>query len=200
MIKGRHVNLRRPKLDDIPRMVKWRQDAELSRYYDELPLNMPLEVEQELRAHLQSPNRLDFTIETKKGEAIGVTYLASIDWRNRNAELHIKVGEKERRSFIFGADASFLMLLFSFQKLNMHKVYARILEFSRESERLAKHIGFKKEAVLRKAAYQKGRYWDLRIYGLLKREFRAFLGEERSRRYLNHFRSGSHEDAAACNR
>jgi len=78
MIKGRTVNLRRLKMDDLPNILKWRQDAELARYYDELPINMPLEIEQEIRTKISSPNRLDLIIESKKGEAIGVVYLRKI--------------------------------------------------------------------------------------------------------------------------
>jgi len=188
VIKGRHVNLRRMKIDDVPNVIKWRQDAELSRYYDELPINTPLEIEHEIRANLNSPKRLDFVIETKRGDTIGMVYLMNISWKNKNTELHIKVGESEKRRFIFGAEASFLLLLYSFNNLNMHKVYGRTLEYARESERLIRDVGFEKEAVFRKMIYQRGRFWDLNVYGILDTEFRAFLTNSKGRRYLEYSR------------
>ena len=78
-MKGRTVNLRRMKIDDLPYILKWRLDAELSRYYDVLPINMPLEIEKEIHTKMSSLNRLDLIIETKKGESIGTVYLKNIN-------------------------------------------------------------------------------------------------------------------------
>jgi RimJ/RimL family protein N-acetyltransferase len=188
MIKGSTVNLRRLKIDDLPYILKWRQDAELSRYYDELPINMPVEIEQEIHTKISSPNRLDLIIETKKGEAIGVVFLRNIRWKDRNAELHAMVGEKDKRHIFFGVEAEFLLLLYAFRKLNMHKIYGRMIEYAKEQEALVKEIGFEKEVVFRKFIYQKGRYWDLYIYGLLDREFEEFLKSKKGKRYLTAFR------------
>jgi len=184
MIKGRTVNLQRLKIDDLPYIFKWRQDAELSRYYDELPINMPLEIEHEIRTKISSPNRLDLIIESKKGEAIGVVFLKNISWKDRNAELHAMVGEKDKKYIGFGAEALFLLLLHAFRQLNMHKIYGRVIEYAKESEALVKEVGFEKEAVFKRFIYQKGRYWDLYIYGLLNREFEEFLKSKKGRRYL----------------
>ena len=184
MIKGRTVNLRRLKIDDLPNILKWRQDAELARYYDELPIHMPLEIEQEIRTKISSPDRLDLVIETKKGEAIGVVFLRNIRWKDRNAELHAMVGEKDKRYIFFGAEALFLLLLYAFRRLNMHKIYGRMIEYAKEAEALMKDVGFEKEAVLRKFIYQKGRYWDFYIYRLLDREFEEFLKSKKGKRYL----------------
>jgi RimJ/RimL family protein N-acetyltransferase len=184
MIKGRTVNLRRLGLGDLPEIFRWWQDPELMRHYDELPLNMPLELEQELQTNLSSTNRVDFIIETKKGESIGRVFLRKISWKDRHTELHIMVGEKDKRRMLFGAEAEFLLLFYAFRQLNMHKVYARVMEYAKDSERLVREIGFVKEAVPRKSIYQKGRYWDLYIYGLLDREFEEFLDTPKGKKYL----------------
>ncbi len=184
MIEGRTVNLRRLKIDDLPNVFKWRQDAELMRYYDALPINMPSEIEEELRGDISSTNRLDFIIETKKGESIGTVYLKKINWKDRHTEVHVMVGERDKRYIFFGAEAEFLLLLYAFRQLNMHKVYGRVIEYAKEAENLVKEIGFKKEAVLRRVIYQKGQYWDLYLYGILDREFEEFLTTPKGRRYL----------------
>jgi RimJ/RimL family protein N-acetyltransferase len=184
MIKGRTVDLRRLKIDDLSYILKWRQDAELTRYYDELPINMPLEIEQEIRTKISSPDRLDLIIETKKEETIGVVFLRNIRWKDRNAELHVMVGDKDKRYIFFGAEALFLLLLYAFRKLNMHKIYGQMIEYAKEAGALIKEVGFEKEAVFRRFIYQKGRYWDLYIYGLLDREFEDFLKNKKGNRYL----------------
>lgn len=184
MIKGRTVNLRRLKIDDLPYIFKWRQDPELSRYYDELPISMPLEIEQEIHTRISSPIRLDLVVETIKGEVIGVVFLKNINWKDGNAELHGMVGEKHKKYIGFGAEALFLLLLHAFRQLNLHKVYGRVIEYAKESEALIKEAGFEKEAVLRRYIYQNGRYWNLNIYGLLNREFEEFLKRKKGRKYL----------------
>ncbi len=195
MIRGRTVILRKPKLDDLPIIFKWRQDAELSRYYDILPINMPLELEQELRNNLSSMNRIDFIIETRKGEAIGMVYLKNISWKDGNVELHTMVGEKEKRHIVFGAEAQFLLLIYAFRQLNMHKIYGRVIDYAKEEEALIKEVGFVKEAVLRRLIYQKGQYRDVYIYGLLDREFEVFLNSAKGRKYL----TASQSDPDSCN-
>lgn len=184
MIRGRTVNLRRPKLDDLPNLIKWRQDADLSRYYDILPINMSSELAQELRNNIGSSHRLDFIIETKKGQPMGIAYLKNIRWDDRNAELHTMAGDKDKRHIVLGAEAVFLLLIYAFRQLNIHKIHGRVIEYAKEAEDLMKEVGFVKEAVLRKLVFQKGQYWDVYIYGLLDREFKEFLDGEKGRKYL----------------
>ena len=94
------------------------------------------------------------------------------------------VGERDKRHIVFGAEAEFLLLLYAFRQLNMHKVYGRVIEYAKEAEALVKEIGFKKEAVLRRLIYQKGQYWDMYLYGILDREFEEFLTTPKGKRYL----------------
>jgi RimJ/RimL family protein N-acetyltransferase len=185
MICGRTINLRRLRMDDLQNILKWRQDAELMRYYDMLPIDMPLEIEEELKGNINSAKRVDFIIETKKAESIGTVYLKKINWKDRHTELHIMVAERKKGYGFFGSEAAFLLLLYAFRQLNMHKIYGRVIEYAKEVENLVKEIGFIREAVLRKSIYQKGRYWDLYIYGLLDMEFKKFLDTTKGQKCLS---------------
>jgi len=185
MIKGRMVRLRKVQIDDLSCILKWRQDPELSRYYDVLPINIPLEVEQELRNNLKNSTRLDYIVETYKGAVIGMIYLKNISWKNRNAELHTMVGERSKRHILFGAEAELLLLLYAFHQLNMHKIYGRVIEYANEAKSLIGEAGFEKEAVLKQYVYQRGRYWDVYIYGIINQEFERFTKSKRGRRYIS---------------
>ena len=147
---------------------------------------MPSEIEQEIHAWISSPNRPDLIIESKKGEVIGVVFLKNVSWNDRNDKLHAMVREKDKRYIDFGAEALFLLLLHAFWQLNMHKVYGRMIEYAKESEVLIKELGFEKEAVFTRFIYQKGWYWDLYVYGCLKRELEEFLKSKKGRRYRPH--------------
>lgn len=189
MIKGRTVNLRRMRLDDLTFIHSWWQDQELMRYYDRLPIHSPLELSEEIRTNIGDSHRLDFVIETKSVDPIGLIYLSNINLNDRHCELHIMIGEPDRRNLFPGAEAGFLLLRYAFHHLNMNKVYGRVMEFATTAERLLIDVGFAKEAILRKIICQRGRLWDLRIYGLLYREFEAFLRKPKGKRYLERARS-----------
>lgn len=184
MIKGRTVNLRRMRLNDLTFIVNWWQNQELMRYYDRLPIHSPLELSEEIRKNIGASHRLDFVIETKSVDPIGLIYLSNINLSDRHCEMHIMIGEADRKNLFPGAEAGFLLLRYAFNHLNMNKVYGRVMEFATEAERLLIAIGFSEEAILRKIVCQKGRLWDLRIYGLLYREFEAILRKPKGKRYL----------------
>ena len=184
MIKGRTVNLRRITMSDLPKVIEWWQDKELLKYYDELPVNSPSEMEHILRQNITAIDRIDYIIETKKKEPIGRVYLSRINREDRNLEIHTMVGKKNRRNMFFGAEAAFLILLHAFHRLGMHKVYGRVLEYAKEAESLQKEMGFTKEAILNKRYFQKGKYRDAFLYGLLDREFEDLLKSPKGQKYL----------------
>jgi len=184
MIKGRTVNLRRITMADLPNVFKWWQDKRLMKYYDELPVHTPLEVEHILRQNISAADRIDYIIETKQKESIGRIFLSKINLEDRHLEIHTMIGEKNKRNMFFGAEAAFLMLLHAFHQLGMHKVYGRVMEYAKEAEVLQKEMGFIKEAVLKKQYFQKGQYCNGFLYGLLDREFEALLESPKGQKYL----------------
>ena len=169
---------------DLPKTIEWYQDIELLKYYDELPVNSPFELEHILQQNISAADRIDYIIETKQKKSIGRIYLSRINWKDRNLEIHTMVGDKKKRNMLFGAEAAFLILIHSFHQLGMHKVYGRIMEFATEAEKLQKEMGFKKEAVLKKKYFQNGKYVDAYLYGLLDREFDDLLKLPKGQKYL----------------
>jgi len=189
MIKGRTVNLKRVRLNDLTCILKWWQNQHLMQYYDRLTIHSPLELGEELRRNLSTFNRFDFIIETKVREPIGLIYLQKINYNDRHCEMHIMVGEPDKKYQLSGVEAGFLLLYYAFNQLNMHKIYGHVMEFASGAERLLKAVGFKEEAVLKKAIHQKGRFWDVRLYGLLDKEFTVFLNTKGGKRYLTALKS-----------
>ncbi len=195
MITGRVVNLRLIKMSDLPEIIEWCHDGELMKYYDELPVNSPRDIELLLLNSVTTDDRIDFIIETKNRESIGRVYLKKINFLNRNLEIHTMIGQKCRRNLVFGAEASFLMLLFSFHTLGMHKVYGRVMSYAREIIKLLKEMGFKQEAVRQKLCFQQGEYLDVLIFGLLAREFEQFLNSPKGQKYYTASRNNHEEQA-----
>lgn len=187
MIRGQTANLRKMRMTDLGLVYKWWDDGALAKYYDRNPIFSREEIEAETRRNVSAPDRLDFIIESRTEEPVGLIYLKNIDWINRNCELHAMVGERDHRHIYCGVHAEFLLLMYSFRQLNMHKVYARVIEFGSEQRRLVEAVGFVEEAVSKQFVYQQGKYWDLHIYAILDWEFEVFLNSSKGRKYIAAF-------------
>jgi RimJ/RimL family protein N-acetyltransferase len=188
LISGRLVKLKRLGLQHLPYIYKLRNDKKLMSFYDLFPCSSMFKIEKTVKNEIKSKDRLDFVVQTLKCDVIGAAWLKRIDWRGRACEINIMISEKKHRLTVYGAEAGFLLLKYTMSELNMHKVYSKITEFALESQRLLLDAGFKREAILRKAFYQNGKYWDLYLYGMLQREFESFFTTPRMQRYLTSLR------------
>lgn len=171
MIRGRTVTLRRLTLEDVPHLRAWWQDAELMRFYDLLPIKNSQEIREEVCGLLKNPTRLDFLVHDIQGHPIGQAYLKNIDWKNRHCDIVVMIAHPEYRRRFCGAETSFLLLRHAFHELNMHKVYARILDHAKDSLALARILPFEEEAVLRKTATQNDTRRSIYIFALTKVRF-----------------------------
>lgn len=176
--------------DDLHHLYKWRNDPDLMAFYGLSPIISIEKLNEEIKANKRLQSRLDFMVLTRKKTPIGMVWLKRIDWINRHCELNCMIGEKSHRANVFGPEAMFLLLCLCMDELNLHKVYAKIVEFARQSHDLVTLAGFKKEAVLKKMVFHDGQYWNLFIYGLFRREFNCFINSPIGQKYLLFSRQG----------
>jgi RimJ/RimL family protein N-acetyltransferase len=165
-------------------VYKWYNDPDLMAFYGLSPIISIEKIQEEIKTNKALNNRLDFIVLNQKKDPIGMVWVKRLDWVNRHCEINCMIGEKSHRSKVFGPEAIFLLLIFCMNELNLNKVYAKIVEFARESHQLVTLAGFKKEAVLRKMMFQNGKYWDLFIYGLLRKDFKQFINSTKGKEYL----------------
>lgn len=100
----------------------------------------------------------------------GCVYLQNFDEENNKAESGIFLGNTNRRSGI-GTEAESLILEYCFDKLELHKVTARVLSYNEASLRLHEKAGYKKEAYLKDELYIDGKYVDLVLYGIVNSDY-----------------------------
>lgn len=115
------------------------------------------------------PVEMLFRIEKDK-EVIGEIKFTRIRWFNRKAELSIII-KKEYQQKGYGKKAMKQIMNFAFNKMNLHRLEAEIIEYNKVSIALIEKLGFKKEGTLRQAKYSQGKYWDIFRYGILRNEF-----------------------------
>lgn len=101
---------------------------------------------------------------------VGNITLHMIDWRNSHGEIGVIIGDKRSRGKGLAGEAIGLVVEHAFDRLNLHKVCAGMVEGNEASRRAFKNIGFKEEAVLKEQFYHKGRYLDCYRMALLRKD------------------------------
>lgn len=104
-------------------------------------------------------------------EHIGNISLNRIDWKNRSAEIGLLIGNKKVRGKGYATQALGVVVDHAFQKLNLRRLYAVIVEKNESSKRIFEKKGFKLEGVYREHFYLDDKYYDCHYYGLLKKEY-----------------------------
>ena len=70
----------------------------------------------------------------------------------------------------FGVEAGRLISYYGVDVLGLRRIEAKVFEHNLLSANTLRRNGFHLEGVLRKAAYQDDRYWDVLVFGILKEE------------------------------
>jgi len=114
-------------------------------------------------------NVLRCMIDVDDWGVAGTVILSDIDWKNRNAQIHIKIVNDEKfRQKGFGQKAVSAMVQYAFRELNLHCIYAVILEKNLPSQNMFKKCGFIPEGRQRHRIFKSGIYQDLLIMSILQ--------------------------------
>lgn len=117
----------------------------------------------------KTPTEMIFRIE-RDNKLIGELKFHSIRWFNRKAMLSVILIEEYQKKGI-GTEALRTAIKFAFEKMNLHRLEAEVIEFNEPSKKLVEKLGFKLEGTLREAKYSCGKYWNIYRYGLLRKEY-----------------------------
>jgi len=117
-------------------------------------------------------NELRTVIEAKDHGGIGIATLTDIDWKNRTAQMHIKITtSKDLRGKGYGTKASKAILKYAFENLNLNLVYADIIEYNIISQKMVEKAGLKKEGILRNRIYKAGKYHNFAVWSIERGEW-----------------------------
>ncbi|WP_232696720.1 GNAT family N-acetyltransferase [Brevibacillus daliensis] len=110
-------------------------------------------------------------LDKKSNTPIGITSLVNIDFKNRNAECIIDIGEKSHWGKGFGTEAMTLLLDYAFHEMNLHRVALRVFSFNKQAITLYEKLGFKHEGASRQSMFRGGVWHDIIYMGLLQNEY-----------------------------
>jgi RimJ/RimL family protein N-acetyltransferase len=140
-----------------------------------LPLSL-VEEERWFESMLQqSPPEHSMVIEIREGDGwkpVGNCGFHVIDWRSRNGEIGLFIGEKSLWNQGYGTEAVRLLLRHGFNTLNLHRIALRVFETNPGGIRAYEKAGFVLEGRFRQAEYQDGRYLDVLYMSVLHSEYK----------------------------
>jgi len=108
----------------------------------------------------RKPNDIVLGIETIAGILIGTIGLHETNWKDRTTNLGISIGEKKYLGKCCGTEAVSLIIGYSFETLNLHKVCLSVLGHNERAMRCYKRCGFKMEGCRKKQIFKNGHYVD----------------------------------------
>jgi diamine N-acetyltransferase len=177
LIYGKRVRLRHTEKEDLPLFVEWLNDPEVRRG---LMLYLPLSIAEEqqwfenMLTSPQDERPLVIEVQTDDGwTMIGNSSFHNLDWRNRNAELGIFIGDKSFWDQGYGTDVMGLLLKHGFTTLNLHLIYLRVYENNQRAIRAYQKAGFVEEGRLRQRIFIDGQYLDVIFMSVLCTEWQG---------------------------
>jgi diamine N-acetyltransferase len=178
---GEKVRLRAVEREDLPRYVEWFADQTVS---ENLSRQMPMSLAQEERwfeENLKLPVEeqalaVDAKRSGEKWEHIGGAGFNFIDKRNRLAECGVFIGNRKYWGKGYGTDGLLALLRYGFDTLNLNRIQLCVISFNERAIHVYEKIGFVREGTQREAHFYRGRYWDMHLYSILRREWDARYG------------------------
>ncbi|MFO1443886.1 GNAT family N-acetyltransferase [Bacillus sp. Bva_UNVM-123] len=174
LFESSRVKLRKMTKEDTELYHKWRNEIEVM-YSTNPSLDVyPMEATKEFVDHviLGSHSGKSYIMVEKGNEIpIGIVSLINIDYKNRNAECIIDIGEKEYWGKGYGSEGLKLLLDYVFYEMNLHRVYLKVFSFNDRAVRLYNKIGFQQEGSSRQSLFRDGEWHDIIHMGLLQKEY-----------------------------
>lgn len=177
MIYGERIRLRGVEKEDLPNFVAWMNDPEV---IDGLLVFWPMSSADETRwiESLGGREQVEkpLSIEARVGEAwrhIGSCGFHNFEWKIREAEFGISIGDKSFWNQGYGTETVELLLKTGFETLNLNRIYLHVNAENLRAIRAYEKCGFVHEGRLRQAVYQHGHYQDLLVMSVLRAEWDA---------------------------
>ena len=175
-LAGDRIYLRPLEMEDVERCQRWFKDPQVRQFLATVyPLSRQAErsfLERIVGSPIAPGSDIILAIALQADDQhIGNVGLHHINTVDRNAELGIAIGEKNMWQKGFGTEACRLLVEYGFTALNLHRIYLRVNSDNPRAQAAYRKIGFQQEGVWREAIFRQGRYQDLVLMGLLRKEY-----------------------------
>jgi UDP-4-amino-4,6-dideoxy-N-acetyl-beta-L-altrosamine N-acetyltransferase len=172
MLTGNKVKLRAIEEDDLPTLAKWRSSESSYPFFHEYqPISLASQREW-FAAQRNKTEDVNFAVSALDGTLVGTISLIGIDGRNRRAEMgRVFIGDEQLRHAGMGREMTFLAIEYAFDHLNVDKLTCEVLSGNGPARELYAKFGFKEEGVLRQHVFKSGRFLDVVLMALFRKDF-----------------------------
>lgn len=165
------LSLRHPRPADTSDLFAIFSDPVAMRYWSTLPMREPSEAEQYLRGideGFADRSLLQWAIALPDSDRlIGTVTLHNLSPSNKRAEIGYMLSPKQQGQG-YATEAVFAVLVFAFERMNLHRIEADLHPDNAASVRLVERLGFAREGYLRERWFVGGVFSDSLVYGLLR--------------------------------
>jgi len=166
LLEGKNVNLRIMEKEDLPLVVEWANSSEFGGEYEPLEQVSYTEVEK-WHDNLGSEEKW-FVIEKKDGTKIGQIFHSP---RGPYFAIGYKLLPKERNKG-YCTEAVKIIVDYLFLSRNLVRIQAETNPKNIASQKVLEKAGFKKEGLIRKSVYIRGKWQDGVLYSILREEWK----------------------------
>ncbi|UYP46862.1 hypothetical protein NEF87_003147 [Candidatus Lokiarchaeum ossiferum] len=166
--------LRKPMEKDAIDQLELFRDPEVMRFHGEEPYQSLQEVKDEINAFVElaetEEGMIWMIILKETDQCIGDIGFFKWDKANFRCEIGFKL-KRDCWGKGLMSEAVTTILDFLFNELNLNRVEGLVDPNNLPSQKLLRRLGFQMEGVLRDYEFEKGRFGDLQMNSLLKREW-----------------------------
>ncbi|MBM3238455.1 GNAT family N-acetyltransferase [Candidatus Poribacteria bacterium] len=178
LLHGPNVRLTALTPNDLATIARWYQNADFLRLCDALPAYPKTEetLAQWLEERHKATDTFLFAVRLlDSDDLIGYIELDGILWSHQVGWMSIAIGNSQNWGKGYGYEAMQLALRFAFDELNLHRVQLTVFSYNERAIALYEKLGFQREGVYREFIQRDGRRYDMYLYGLLRREWKAHI-------------------------
>lgn len=169
---GERIFLTPLEKEHIEIIRNWRNDSIIRKFFFSWQFINKAQQERWFEKYCSDETQVVFAIiDSNTKELIGTIGLSKIDHFHQRAELGTLIGNKKYWNKGYATESLKLLLNYAFNELNLNKVYSYVLKDNFGSIKKNKNNGFKIEGNLREHAFNQGKFQDVVIMGILKKDF-----------------------------
>jgi len=170
MLRGTSVTLRPFDSTELDQHRLWINDRDIMFFLNRAYPVSDLEHQKWYEKVIGDDKTVFFSIfENVNNTHIGAVWIWNIDYRNRNAEIRIFIGEKKLWGAGAGSEALKLISNYAFNELGLHKIYAYVHRKNPRGKLAFEKSGFAVEGELLDEFFCDGSFEDVYRLAMLSR-------------------------------
>ena len=162
------ITLRAITVEDTDLILRWRNSESVRKNF---LFRQKLTREAHLNWLHQKEAYQFIILDASDDKPLGSVYLRDFDSANRKAEFGIYLGEESARGKGVGTEAARLILSFAFERLELNRVFLRVISTNLRAIRSYEKAGFIREGCFRQDVILQGQPTDIVFMAILKEDY-----------------------------